>query len=71
MREDLDDLRSRHLRELSDLRRELDQVRANYADLRAVVLARHRTEAELADLRRQRALVEAWAGARDPAAPLQ
>jgi len=71
MRKDLDGLRFQHLRELSDLRRELDQARADYADLRAAVLARHRCEAELADLRRRRALVEAWAGERDPAAPLQ
>lgn len=71
MREDLRDLRFKHLREMADLRRELDEVRNDYIRLRDAVRARHRAEAELADLRRQRNLVEAWASERDPATQLQ
>jgi len=72
MRGDLHQQHLRHLCEMSDLRRELDEVRGLYAQLRAAVLARQNAEQELADLRRQRSLVEAWAaGVRDPATRLQ
>jgi hypothetical protein len=50
-REDLRDMNFRHVCELSDLRRQLDETRAVLGELRAAVRARQRAEDELADLR--------------------
>jgi len=74
MRADMHAQHFRHLCELSDLRRELDAMRAELEqlrELRTVVRARQRAEAELADLHRQRSLAQAWTAARDPTAALQ
>jgi len=74
MRADLHAQHFAHLCELADLKREVDAMRAELAqlrELRATVRARHQVEAELADLHRQRSLAQAWTAPRDPTAPLQ
>jgi hypothetical protein len=67
MRADLHEQHFRHLCELSDLRRELDQVRAAFDELRSVTLARSRAELEVAELRRLREIGRAQTVTRDPA----
>jgi hypothetical protein len=69
-RADLHAMSFRHACELADLRKEFDQVRADYAELRSTVLARQDAEAELAALYRERAIARARAAERDPALPL-
>ena len=70
-RADLHEMHSRHVAEVAALRRELDEVRAAFDELRTVSLARQRAEVELRGLYRERAIVRARAAERDPAAPLQ
>jgi len=70
MRADLHEQHLRHLCEMSDLRRELDQVRAAFDELRAASLARAQAHAELASLYRERAIHRAQVVERDPATPL-
>ena len=50
-RGELAQLDLRHQRRHADLLRQLDEVRRELDELRAVVRARHRAEAELANLR--------------------
>ena len=69
MSSDLHEMHFRHLCEIADLRRELDEVRAAYADLRAATLTRRR--AELACLTANARIARARAAERDPAIPLQ
>ena len=69
-RSDLAELHDRHLVEMDRLNRELDQCRQEFDELRAVVLARHRLDAELVGLYRERDIQRAQAVARDPQAPL-
>src|SRR5262249_2794967 len=74
MRGDLHTQHFAHLCEMSDLRKELDAMRAELEQLRefrATVCARQQAEAELAELHRQRSLTQAWTAPRDPATPLQ
>jgi hypothetical protein len=58
MKADLVDQHERHLSEYAVLRRELDQVRAEYEQLRDAVLERQRAEAEVEMLKRTRAVIE-------------
>ena len=65
-RADLHDQHFKHLCEMGDLLRELAALRAEVEHLRelnAVVLARHRAEAELAGLYRERSIQQALAAA--------
>jgi len=71
MKSDLAAMHFKHLCELSDLRRELDTVRAEFEELKDVVRRRVAAEAELASLRRERQLMLALSAERDPAMPLQ
>ena len=71
MRGDLHELAARHAAEVESLRRELDEVRALYAKLRSVSLARQNAEAELRELYREREIARARAAERDPVLPLQ
>jgi hypothetical protein len=70
MRADLHTMNFRHQCELADLRRELNEVRTAYFELRAAVLARQKAEAELAGLYREREIARARAAERDPNAAL-
>jgi hypothetical protein len=70
MREELRQMGERHAVEVAVLRRELDGVRAAFAELRSVTLARGKAEQELADLRRLRDIGRAQAAERDPNVPL-
>jgi len=70
-RADLREMHVKHLGEMADLRRELDQARGDLAELRDVVLSRQRAEQELASFYRERAIARARAAQRDPALPLQ
>jgi len=70
-RSDLHDMHFKHLCELADLRRELDECRAALNELRAATLARQRAEAELAGLYREREIARALAAERDLATSLQ
>jgi hypothetical protein len=70
MRAELSARHVEHLSELADLRRELDQVRAQFDELRAVSLARSRTELEVAELHRLRDIGRAQAAERDISQPL-
>jgi hypothetical protein len=54
MRGDLHEQHERHLFEMAELRKELDQLHAAYAALRAAVFERERAEADLELLRRDR-----------------
>jgi hypothetical protein len=69
-RNDLRDLHWKHLYEMADLRRELDETRAALNELRAATLGRQHAEAELRGLYRERAIQRARAAERDPAAAL-
>jgi len=60
----------KHLNELADLKRELDECRAALDALRGAVRAREQAEAELANLYREREIHRAQAAERDFAAPL-
>jgi len=62
MRSDLHAMHWKHVAELAELKRELDETRAAFDELLGVVRSRQRTEAELRDLYRQR---EAWEAERD------
>ena len=70
MRDELHDMYSKHLRELADLRRELDKARADLDKLRAAVRARQQAQDELSGLYRARAIQQAQAAERDPNAAL-
>jgi hypothetical protein len=70
MKQELDELRARYIAETAHLRRELDQVRAAFNELRAVSAARQRGQAEVAELHRRRDLLRAFGATRDPTAPL-
>jgi len=70
-RDDLHEMHFKHLSELAELRRELDECRAALDALRGAVVARQRAEDELASLYRQRDIERASATERDPAARLQ
>jgi hypothetical protein len=69
-RSDLHDMHFRHLCEIADLRRELDETRAALDELRAATLAREKAEYELRELYHERAIARARAAERDQAAPL-
>jgi len=71
MRSDLHDMHFKHQCELAELRKQLDEVRDLYTQLRAATLARPHAEDELASLYRQRELVRAQAAEREPWQPLQ
>jgi ribosomal protein L29 len=60
----------RHLCEIADLRRELDEVRAAYAELRAAVLAPQHAQDELVALHRERSIARTQAAECDPNAAL-
>ena len=70
MRGDLHAMHFKHLCEMADLRRELDQVRTLYDQLRSVTLARSKAGVEVAELRRLQAIGRAQVAQRDPALPL-
>jgi len=70
MRADLHKLAARHASEVAALRAELDQVRSEFDELRAVALARQRAEVELGELRRLREIGRARAAERDASTPL-
>jgi hypothetical protein len=55
MRSELHAMHFKHLCELADLRRELDETRTALDELRAATLARQRAEADLELLRRDQA----------------
>ena len=67
---DLAQMHFRHQCAQADLRRELDQVRGELEEFRAVIRARQRAEAELAELYREREIARAQVAERDPATPL-
>ena len=67
---DLHDMHFRHLCEMADLRRELEETRAAFRELRATSLARQCAEAELRELYRERSIAQAKAVERNPAWPL-
>jgi len=69
--EELHDMHFKHLCELADLRRELEETRAALAELRAAVRARAAADQELAELHREREIQRAQKVERDPALPLQ
>jgi hypothetical protein len=58
MRGELDHQHFRHLSEMADLRRELDQVRGQFEVLCNAVRERERAEAEVEMLKRTRAVIE-------------
>jgi hypothetical protein len=68
---DLAELHDRHLAEMDNLNRELDACRREFDELRAMVLARHRLDAELVGLYRERELQRATRAQRDPSQRLQ
>jgi len=70
MQRQLREMAAQHASEVARLRRELDDVRAAFNELRAVSLARQRAEVELAELRRLRDIGRARAAERDPITPL-
>jgi len=70
MREELHEMAARHVSEVAALRQELDQVRAQFDELRSISLARQRAEAKLAALYRERSIARARAAQRDPGQPL-
>ena len=70
MRAELADMGERHAAELAAVRRELDEVRATFDELRAVSLARSKAELEVAELRHLREIGRARAAEHDPAQPL-
>jgi len=55
---------------MADLRRELEETRAAFRELRATSLARQCAEAELRELYRERSIAQAKAVERNPAWPL-
>jgi hypothetical protein len=65
MRSELDEMAARHAAEAYRLRLELDEVRAQFDELRSTVLARTRAEVELDELRRLRDIGRARAAQRD------
>src|SRR5262249_48393065 len=79
MRDELAELRARNLPQSAALRRpvealrvELDQIRALYAELRAISTARQAAEKEVAEMKaRREALLRAFGAERDPTQPLQ
>jgi len=56
--------------ELAQTRKSLEETRAALSSLQAAVLARHKAEAELANLYRQREIARAKATERDITQPL-
>jgi|SRR6516164_297271 len=76
-RDELRRMGERHLAQVAVLRAriaalegEIEEVRAQHADLRAAVLARTKAEVEVQKLRRLQAIGRAKLAARDPQAPL-
>ena len=70
MRDDLHEMAARHASEVATLRAELDEVRAQFEELRSLSLARQNAEAELRELYRERGIARARAAERDPNAAL-
>src|SRR5262249_51996374 len=71
-RAELDEMSERHAAEAARLRHELEECRADLAELRAAVLARQRSEQEVSELRRRRdAIIEAFAADLVPGQRLQ
>jgi hypothetical protein len=70
MREELHELADRHAAQVAALRAELDEVRAQFDELRSISLVRQRVEAELASLYREREIARARTAERDPNAAL-
>jgi hypothetical protein len=70
-RADLAQLHFEHRCRVTDLERELAQVRAEFEELKAAVRARQKAQAELDGLYRERELQRALAAPRDLATPLQ
>ena len=77
MRAELQEMGAKHLAEVTTLRAriaalegEIEEVRAQHAELRAAVLTRTKAEAELASLYRERELQRAQAAVRDLGQPL-
>jgi len=70
MREELHELADRHAAQVAALRAELDEVRAQFDELRSISLARQKAEAELRELYRERAIQRARAAERDASTPL-
>jgi hypothetical protein len=58
LRDEMHEQHFRHLCEMADLRKELDQARDEFEQLRDAVLKRQAAEAEVAMLKRTRAIVE-------------
>jgi hypothetical protein len=56
MRDDLHEMAARHASEVATLRAELDEVRAQFEELRSLSLARQNAEAELRELYRERGI---------------
>ena len=69
MRDELNEMAVRHASEVAVLRTELDEIRAQFDELRAVSLARQRAHAELVGLHRERAIQRARAAERDASTP--
>jgi len=70
MREELREMADKHASEVAALRAELDAVRQQFFELRAISLARQRAEVELRELHRLREIGRARAAERDPHAML-
>jgi len=71
MRSELHEMAARHASEQYRLRQELDEVRAQFDELRSIASARSRAETELDELRRLREIGRARAAQRDPMQLLQ
>ena len=67
---DLAAMAARHASELGDLQRDIVALTAEHEALRATILARSKTEHEVAELRRLQAIGRAQAQERDPATAL-
>jgi hypothetical protein len=65
-RADLDAMHAKHLYEMDELRRELDEVRDAFNQLRAAVTRREQADVEVCALYRERDIVRAKAAERDP-----
>jgi len=70
LRGELATLSFKHACEVADLRKELNQVRAQFDALRSVSLARSKAELEVAELRRLQAIGRARLAQRNPFQPL-
>jgi hypothetical protein len=68
---DLAEMNRRHQSAIADLTHELEEVRAEFEELKAAVRRRVAAEQEVVALRRERELMLALRAERDPALPLQ